>query len=380
MIRAHSPILVCLSILCGMLFAGLAPFHHPKNAVAWLPNQNGLDFNRRGIVLSPGAFQTTVSEAEASSSLEIWLQPGLAADSDIFLSFSTTTSPEKFFLQKYRDALIVKRNEPGHPRATVGLDGVFYPKKPVFITLTSGSEQTAVYIDGALASTFPHFRLGTDFTGQLVAGSSAVANDGWHGQIRGLAIYHRELTPQQVRQHFEAWTKQGRPQYLNGDQPVALYLFDEHTGDVVHNAVRPGVDLKIPERYLLPHQRFLEPFWEEYEPGWSHWKDILVNIVGFMPLGLCFYAYWTLVRPIRRAFLFTMVLGFALSLTIEILQSFLPTRNSGTTDLFTNTLGTFLGIKLYGWKIARTVVAKLYQIPVPSDAGVAGKRPATQSR
>ena len=76
----------------------------------------------------------------------------------------------------------------------------------------------------------------------------------------------------------------------------------------------------------------------------SYWKAALKNIVGFIPLGFCFYAYVGTLLPIKRAKLVTVALGAVVSFTIEILQAFLPTRDSGTTDILTNTLGTWMGI------------------------------------
>jgi VanZ like family/Concanavalin A-like lectin/glucanases superfamily len=355
------PDLVCLLVLCGILAAGLWPFRRPRNAVTWLGNENGLRFGDYGTIWSSDTFQIPGSQEEASCSLEIWLQPGLTTDSNTLLSFSTAENPLQLSVHQYLSLLILTRDiqSDRHRTAKIGIEGVFRQMKPVFITITSGPDQTAMYVNGVLAHTFPQFLLVKDFAGQLVVGTSPVAADRWHGQLRGLAIYGQELTAAEVLRHYETWTTQGRPELLRNEQVIALYPFDEHVGDVVHNAVRRGIDLYIPERFSLLHQVFLEPFWKEYKPLWSYYRNILVNIVGFVPLGFFFCAYWSSVRPIKRAGLATLVLGLAVSLTIEVLQSYLPTRSSGTTDLITNTLGTLVGVVGYS-KVGRDLVFKVY--------------------
>lgn len=357
-IRARIPGLVCLSLLCVILALGLWPFHRPKNEVAWLGKENGLRFGGYGTILSSGTFQMVGSQDEASSSLEIWLQPGLTSDSNTFLSFSTPQNPLQFTLHQYFSYLILNRENRGdqHRTEVIGIDGVFNQIKPVFITITSGTQETAMYVDGALARAFPGFQLGKDFTGQLIIGTSPVTAHSWPGQLRGLAIYHQELSAEHVLKHYETWTTHGVPELIGNERIVALYLFNERAGSVVHNAFRPGIDLYIPQRFSLLHQVFLKPFWKEYQPGWGYWIDLLLNVVAFIPLGFFFCSYWSAVRPIIRPALAATVLGLAVSLTIEILQSYLPTRSSGTTDLFTNTLGTFLGVRLYGSKVARTLL------------------------
>jgi len=349
-------------VLVGILVAGLAPFGRPRNAVTWLGNESGVDFGRRGTIWSSGTFVTADAQGEPSCSLEIWLQPGSTSASSTLLAFYTPENPLQFLLQQYHALLILRRQTRENPNQTqiIGADGVFRRIEPAFITITSGPEKTSMYVDGNLARSFPGTRIGKECAGQLIIGTSPVGKSSWSGQIRGLALYQQELTPAEVLRHYRTWTTEGRPEPMGNERAIGVYLFNERTGNIVHNEIRPGIDLYIPSRFTLLHQQFLEPFWEEFKPGLSYWKDIFVNIVGFIPLGFFFCAYWSTVRPIKHPNLTTVAFGFAVSLTIEVLQSYLPTRDSGTTDLITNTLGTFLGVRLCAWKTARALLAKLY--------------------
>ena len=131
------------------------------------------------------------------------------------------------------------------------------------------------------------------------------------------------------------------------------------SGSVIRSQVPSAPDLVIPERFFVLNKWFLEPFWKEFRPGWSYWKDVAVNIVGFIPLGFFFCSYFSLVRRIEHPASATIALGFVVSLTIEVLQAFLPTRDSGTTDLITNTFGTALGVISYGWSMRHRWFARV---------------------
>ena len=361
-IRAKVLGLLCILVLGGILAAGLEPFRRPRNAVTWLENENGLRFGNYGTIYSPGTLVAEAPQDYSSWTIEIWLQAARGNAVNTFLSFYRPENQTQFSLQQYHSNLAIARGIRGEPHRgdIVGVDGVFREIKPVFISITSGAQKTSVYLDGALAESLPQFRLNANYTGQLVIGTSPVRNEKWSGELKGLAIYRGELTPAQVRQHYETWTAQGRPELSGNDHAMAVYLLNERSGNVVHSAVGAGMDLYIPERYSLLHQKFLEPFWKEFKPGRKYLKDVLINIAGFIPFGFFFCAYWSSVRPIKHAVLATVLLGFIVSLTIEILQSYLPTRGSGTTDLITNTLGTFLGVKLYASKTAQALLAKVF--------------------
>ena len=352
--------LICASVLVIILTAGLWPFHAPKNEVHWISHGNGLHFGNHGVILSSDAFSLAGLKDGISCSVEIWLQPDNSDTGGTILAFYT---PENrivgFSLHQSIDDLLLRRRTAYRGRAKTKLYiEHFFPKsKQLFVTITSSAQGTVIYVNGALVRTSPQFGLTSeDLTGQLVVGNHPLADDGWQGQLKGLAIYNRELTAAEVLQHYEAWTTNQKIEIKN-EGPVALYLFNEGMGNVVHNQMNSGTDLHIPEHYFVLQAPFLEPPWDEFNPNWSYCKNVLINIGGFVPLGFFFCAYFSSVRRLDRAVLATIVLGGVVSFTIEVLQAFLPTRDSGMTDIITNTLGTGIGAMLYNRQSVQALLA-----------------------
>ena len=220
---------------------GLWPFHTRKNEVTWLGGNNGLRFGRNGTVISSGAFPMTRAEGGVSGSVEVWLQPRRIWDSSTFLAFYTPGNPSHFSLRQSEADLELRAGTPSTNPARLYVENAFRKSGPVFLTITSGIHGMSVYTDGVLAKTAPQFRLSTkDFSGRLVLGDSPGQPDNWSGQLLGLAIYRRELTATQVLRHYETWTRGEQPEISEEERNIALYLFGERAGNVVHNQASVG--------------------------------------------------------------------------------------------------------------------------------------------
>ena len=366
--------LACAAVLGTILTLGLWPFHAPSNGVAWLGSRNGLRFTGHGTVISTGVFGTSAApRADFAGSLEIWLQPRIIWDRGTLLAFSAPEDLFRFSLRYSEADLRVEATLPdgrGRPRiASLSVEDVFRRATPAFITVTAGARGTAVYVDGVPIRAAPWFRLGPDqWTGRLILGDAPGQTDTFEGRLLGVAVYGRELTPHEARQNYEAWTREGRPPAREEAGRLALYLFDERAGSMVHDRGGRGIDLSIPKKYSVFHQIFLEPVWSEFNYSRSYWSAALKNIVGFLPFGFCFCARLSMSRRSSRAVLITVVLGALASVTIEVLQSQLPTRDSGTTDIITNTLGTWLGAALFHKSPARALLGLVVR---PKSARVA---------
>jgi hypothetical protein len=371
----------CLLIVCGMLVAGLWPFHVPKNKVSWIDHSRGLSFRRYSSIVSAGVLKDDSPQGVGACSLEIWLQPAWADGKGTILGFY---QPEgrvvPFAIRQYNSGLVLE-----HPTrdalqgvatgaAGVYVDRVFEPERPVLVTIASNGANIAVYADGVLVRKAEDFGISSqDCTGRLVAGNSPAFSNSWTGQLRGLAIYHRELSSEEVLQHVANWTKNTHYDVGRIEGPSELFVFGEGRGDVVHDQVKSAPDFIIPSRFFVLDHPFLERPWNEYRPGWPYWKAIGLNIVGFIPLGFLVSAFLSSSRNANRTLAKTILLGFTVSLMIEVFQAFLPTRNSGITDLITNTFGTCIGVILFRYNPFRALSPY-------SGSSIAGASPALSLR
>ncbi len=88
--------------------------------------------------------------------------------------------------------------------------------------------------------------------------------------------------------------------------------------------------------------------------------DVLVNLVGFLPLGFLL-GVWASSRGRRPWFAVLAVIGT--SLAIEVLQVAIPLRYPTVNDLIFNTLGGSAGIVLARWFRRRTAARRLNSPP-----------------
>jgi len=354
---------ICALVLLGIFVAGLWPFHAPRNQVKWLNGANGLLFKRHGSIVSAGEFAANPSQENAGCTLEIWLEPNRLDSSGTILAFYRPESRSvPFALRQSLGDLVILHTGYDQPRSLgkpkIYINDLFRHRQLVLVTIVSGESGTSVYTDGLLVRKVSNFKFSSgDLTGRLIAGNSPTTTDNWPGQMREIAIYRRQLSAAEILEH-SSLAKGTQPGLTESAGTIALYLFEEGSGGVAHNRVDSATDLLIPERFFILHPQFLENPRSEFRPDWNYWKNVGINIGGFIPLGFFFCAYLSMLRTMKQAVAITIILGFAVSLTIEVLQAFLPTRDSGMTDLVTNTVGTALGAIACVWIVKRPWLAR----------------------
>jgi hypothetical protein len=355
--------ILCVIAIFAVLCATQWPFNPwPANKVAWLPDGNGLRFGRAGLVVSEGPLRLAHdAPARNSCSVELLLRPASGRVSDTILGFYVPDSPAHLLVRQWTDGLLVTHDTvdaAGKTRQTkFDVDHALQTGRLLLVTITSGPTGTVVYRDATHVQSFPKFTISaSELLGQIVLGTSPVDYRPWVGEIHGLAIYSKELSPAEVASHYANWTA-AQPMQLGGEEAaIARYRFSERAGSAIHNDVVAGPNLRIPASFNVPHKPMLKSALKEFEMNRLYFKDVIENIAGFIPLGIILCVYFSLTRPRFQAVFLATLAGALLSLVIEVLQAYIPSRGSGTTDVITNTMGALIGAALGNPNLVRKIV------------------------
>lgn len=354
-------VILFVACLLTTLTAGLWPFSSPRNDAMWVPGSTGINFGSHGTAVSNAPLNITAGGSQACS-VELWLQPARMWNTGVPVSFYNSQTRRMFVIKQEFLDLVLQLEDPERP----GSDGIrsfvvadVFRKPAFLLAITSDGQKTSIYVDGRLLAESPNFPLSSqDLSGRLILGNAPLRNHNWPGVVRGVAVYSNALSGEQVLASYREWTKEPESQVAISKDLRALYLFREHSGNVVHDSITPGVNLEITEKFVTIDQlRFERPSSEIHAD--SHYRDdIVVNIVGFIPLGFVTALFFAMFCGARRAVILAVMVAEATSLTIEYFQAYLPTRYSGVTDLITNPLGACIGAILY-CAVARLAAKKM---------------------
>ena len=277
------------------MYAGLVPVEfHPANDVEWIDPGPGLRFGRGGIAYGDAALHWNSTGAAGEVSVELWVVPADEPDErlgQIFCLFDGA-AVEPLLVAQWKSGLVIRNrvsDAVGRTRyRELGALGLLFRGQPLYIALTSGSAGTVVFLDGretAHRSNIPVVAAGEEFRGRLVLGNSPTGTAPWKGDLLGVAVYQRALGADEIARHHTAVRAAGVASLANEEGLVALYPFEERTGEAARSRTAAGPPLRVPLDFRRLRLPILQPPTFQGRSPDAYGRDALLNVIAFAPLG-----------------------------------------------------------------------------------------------
>jgi VanZ family protein len=270
------------------------------------------------------------------------------------VTYSLDTSQRNFTLGQEFDSLILRlrtteSDENGvypHFRA----DKVFTPGKNQHVTVSYDGKLEKLYVDGQLrkiSSALEGSFSSWDPKAFFVIGNEHTGDRLWQGKIYLVALYNRALGDEEIYQNYKDirsfdTTEIGPRQHHNG--LIRYYTFSEGKGDVVYNQAKQETSGHlIPSKLRLNSLKTFN-FMISFEDISTYFWDIVINIIGFIPLSLIIFLNVSKYRSVFSNIYFSPILvGLIISISLEFLQVFSTTRVPTILDVLCNLIGTVIG-------------------------------------
>jgi hypothetical protein len=298
--------------------------------------------------------EIVTGEHESEFSIELVVSvPDKSQEGVPFLLLLTNgDASSQLLLGQWWHSLIVMsgtdfRNERRAPRITVDVE--LFMGMPIHLVITSGPDGTTLFLNGELIKDHPDL-LCQQFKGanpsRLVLGNSLHGTNPWQGIISGFAMFPGRMTPTDIQSRFLHWQSNGSLAGSDSPSVILQYSFAEALSDRMRDISSNAFDLWTPASQAFVEPAFCENPFTDFRWDYSFQKDVLLNLFGFIPFGAAFaFALNQRNSPSGlKRLLIILTAGCLLSLFIEIVQAWIPTRTSSGLDWILNTIGTALGL------------------------------------
>lgn len=344
------------------LFFGLRPKDwYNANDVQLLPDKRSLRFHNTGIAYVDDLHAVLPDQPPDDFTIEIAATPGNLHRVGFkpLLVMHDGNDRRQLAIWQYGTSLIVMNGndfDNSQRRPRIVAKNTFSSRQTRYFTITSDARGTHLFVDGSLIAANAKWKLSIPNKGRslrLVLGNSVYGKHGWTGDLLGLAISKKALSAETVRSRFKRWTTDHDFDFMEQDSPLLLFTFNQTPGVRLADQSDNQHILKLPPQVIVLKKSILTPPWGNLYFSGDTLGDMLFNTIGFIPLGAVLYGFLqNLAGRLRRhPVLITIILCMALSLCIELLQAWIPTRVSSLMDLILNTVGAGLGIGL--WQLMR---------------------------
>ena len=327
-----------------LFFVGLLPFNFLQKNEASLSEVSGLH------LASPSTAYTETPSKKLADIKKFTILLNLSSYLSEWngymkiLTYSINADKMNFMVAQWDESLVFRVTADGKAKPVHFETGEFFKKNK--------TTSLAIVYDG---TTFRSYRNGLKMKETqvgpltfanwnkkypLVFGSEATGDYCWDGYIYSASIFDRALSSEEIEK-----------QQINPaiGPPLIRYSFKESEGRMVQDTgTGPPANLVIPY-YFRPYKRDVLDFDLAWLYEYRHYYiDIWINIIGFLPLGFLLAVYLTKRRASYLSIILrSLLIGFGVSLAIELLQALLPGRSSNITDVIFNSFGVIIGAIIF---------------------------------
>lgn len=370
--KHHSSNLPLWTLLYAIFLVGVLlypytfrfPYRVEVNNVKWLSQTNGVEFQNVSSIHSSSPINNLYDALFSGNGLtvEAWLASKDHQKKEFprIISFSSDPGFCNFALvQQGRDLIVrlrtTKTDLYGRNPGSV-IKNIFKSDDPVHIVLTNDFHLERIFVNGRLILQAPS--PGGKFSNwepsyPLVLGNVMTGERTWNGRLFLVAVYKRALSTDEVSKNYRAGKSFTSTEVTNDkrvmDELIALYLFNEGSGDIVRDKSGSGLapDLLIPKELRLPRNNVYKTFLGNHFPLTlrDFKRDLIFNILAFVLFGFLLHRIVKRrFRPAIKTTIFVLIIGLLFLFTLESLQYFVEIRGSEIMDVISGTIGVGIGI------------------------------------